>query len=139
MCTRSWKRDLSPQVHPIAVRELAEPVQIQRIEQVGGRIVQRTRFDVDARRKASLVVADSGDQMQDPKRGIERGLARSIWFGWFGKTDALDQLGTVIERVHEFGDAPGVAATHETKGLRRPWICKSSHSMIAGSAGARRL
>ena len=110
--------DVSAQIKLVVVRELAETVQIQRLEKFRRRFVEHARLDADFAWHTGLVIADSSNQVQQIKRRIERGRLCGIRHGRIGKHDALDKLGAVVECIDELGDATGVVATDEAESVR---------------------
>ncbi len=132
------KYNASAQIELVVIRELAEAMEIQRVEKIRDLPIECARLDRDRRRHAGLVVADAGDEMQDVERRLERGAMFVANGRRVGKHDALDQLGAVVERIHQRRDTVGIRASHEAEasGLAR---IGEAHGSTTSAAGSRRL
>jgi hypothetical protein len=140
---RKWraarKSDPPVEVDTIAIGELGEPVPVQRVEQVGQRRIQCAVLDLDRGRNAGLVIAHSGYQVQQPQSRIECLAALLPQRRRIGKTNALDQIRSLVERVHQLRHAIAVAAAHEPEPLRLARVDEHVHSITTDSPSERRL
>ena len=134
------KADAAAQVETVAMRKLAEAVQVDVVEQRSKPSVQRFAIDDDVFRHRGLVVADAGDQVQQAQCGGEAGFAScGRWQCGVGKADGFDQLRAVIEAIDKCGAGARrvVVGAHEMEALRNARMFET-HS-ITSSAAARRL
>ena len=115
---RVREADAPAQVELVLVRELAEPVLVDLLEQQRGRRVDRIAVDRDALRHAGLVVAHARDQVQQAQRRLQRLQALGRDGRRIGERDALHQLHAIVERIGELGHAVGVARAHEAERRR---------------------
>ena len=140
--------DPPAQVQPVAVGELAEPVEVHLPEEGRGGGVDRLALHLQLRGHRRLVVADAGDQVQHAQRLPRRLRARRVEPERRARQGhRLHQLGAVVEGVHEPRHA-GVgieAAAHEAEGADRvavegPIVHALTPSSSRSCAGrARRL
>jgi len=129
--TTAREANATAQVQAVAVSELGQTVQVQRIQQIRRGVVQRTTGHFDARRHASLVVADTRDQVQQLQRFIEGGLMTGGDRRRMRESHPLDQLIAMVERVHQLGHAVGVAAAHEAEYLGQAGVDVGRHSQVS--------
>ena len=142
-CAGRGKTDPSVQVHSIAVGEFAQPVQIGELDQFRSGWIYRITVDGDRPRDRGLVVAHSGNQMEQPQRLLHGSGAGTVKHErCAGHGDGFHQFGTVVEGVHQPGDTGrGIEiAAHEAEcgdriTLERPVV----HSMMSSAGKARRL
>src|SRR3546814_4539776 len=123
-CSSDLTRESDPavQVQPIAIRELAQAVEVDLLEQRRGVRIDLVRIDPDIPRHRGLVVAHAGDQVQQPQRLFRSLRTRGVEFERRVRHgDRLDQLGAVVEGVYQPRDAgPGIEfAAHEAEAAHR--------------------
>ena len=110
------------QVQTVAIRELAEAVEVDRFEQCCGIGIDGVAVDRDRRRHCGLVIAHASDQVQQAQRlsgGGGTGIIAIERCAWHGH--GFDQLGTVVESVDKLCDTgPRIeTAADETEGANR--------------------
>jgi hypothetical protein len=143
------------QVETVAVGELAEAVLVDAGNEVGRGLIQRAVGALDHRRRGGLVVAHTGDEVQQAERGIDGRSFRCVEIQrtrlhrgerGAGDGDALDQLGArravvVDEGVAQRDLAGGrvEAFRGEAEGADGRAIEGPAHSRISSAGSARRL
>src|SRR3546814_5727322 len=81
-CSPDLTRESEPaaQVQSVAIRELAQAVDVDLLEQRRGVRIDLVRIDPDIPRHRGLVVAHAGDQVQQPQRLFRSLLTRGVEF-----------------------------------------------------------
>ena len=141
------------QAQPIAIGELAQAMHIEVFEQRRGLGVDGVTVDADFAGHRGLVVADAGDEVQQPQRAFGRGGTRGIQVAipikeWRARHDhGFDQFGAVVVGVDELRDAgPRIEiAAHEAEHADRVAVenpivhSVRLHSRMSSAGNARRL
>src|SRR5690606_5751924 len=137
------KADPPVQVQPVAVRELAQPAEVDLLQQCRTGGVEPAVLDRDRRRHRGLVVAHPGNQVQQPQRAPGRGGAGAVERERrAGQAHRLDQLGAVVEGIDQPRHPAGgiESAAQEAEGADRVAIeLPLAHSMMSSTGSERRL
>src|SRR3546814_20859806 len=106
-----WSSDVcSSDLQSVAIRELAQAVEVDLLEQRRGVRIDLVRIDPDIPRHRGLVVAHAGDQVQQPQRLFRSLPTRGVEFERRVRPgERPDQPGAVLEGVYQPRHAgPGI-------------------------------